>query len=76
MNDVEKLRALLPHWIEHNSEHAEEFRRWAKAASEAQEDVLAAAAQLEAANLALESALERLGGALQLPHAHAHTHDG
>jgi len=25
MDEVEKLRVLLPHWIEHNSEHAEEF---------------------------------------------------
>ena len=27
--DEDKLRILLPHWIEHNAEHAAEFRQWA-----------------------------------------------
>ena len=35
MTDIEKLRVLLPHWIEHNEEHATEFGRWAKTASSA-----------------------------------------
>ena len=26
MTDLDKLRALLPHWIEHNAEHAAEFQ--------------------------------------------------
>jgi hypothetical protein len=30
MDDVqEKLRVLLDYWIEHNSEHEQEFRDWA-----------------------------------------------
>ena len=29
MTGRDKLRALLPHWIEHNAEHAAEFRLWA-----------------------------------------------
>jgi predicted RNA-binding protein len=29
MNDLEKLQLLLPHWIEHNAEHADELRSWA-----------------------------------------------
>jgi hypothetical protein len=30
MDDVqEKLRILLDYWIEHNSEHEQEFRDWA-----------------------------------------------
>jgi hypothetical protein len=29
MDETEKLRVLLPHWIEHNGEHADEFRRYA-----------------------------------------------
>jgi methyl-accepting chemotaxis protein len=30
MDDMqEKLRTLLDYWIEHNSEHAQEFRDWA-----------------------------------------------
>ncbi len=28
-DDLAKLRILLPHWIEHNDEHAESFRKWA-----------------------------------------------
>jgi hypothetical protein len=30
VNDLEKLRVLLPHWIEHNAEHASELRTWAE----------------------------------------------
>ena len=33
----EKLRILLTHWVEHNREHAEEFRRWAAQAEQAGE---------------------------------------
>jgi predicted RNA-binding protein len=29
MDDLEKLQLLLPHWIEHNAEHADELRSWA-----------------------------------------------
>lgn len=28
-DDLAKLRILLPHWIEHNGEHAESFQVWA-----------------------------------------------
>jgi len=27
--DLDKLRVLLPHWIEHNEEHAASFESWA-----------------------------------------------
>ena len=29
MNALEKLQVLLPHWVEHNAEHADELRSWA-----------------------------------------------
>lgn len=31
MNEADKgkLKVLLTHWIEHNSEHAQEFTKWA-----------------------------------------------
>jgi hypothetical protein len=61
MTDQDKLRALLPHWIEHNAEHAAEFRRWAELAGEATGDIRAAAAQMEAANESLAAALKKLG---------------
>jgi hypothetical protein len=59
--DLEKLRVLLPHWIEHNAEHATEFRRWAERAGEASEDIRAASKALEQANRALTAAQEKLG---------------
>ena len=68
--DLEKLRILLPHWIEHNVEHAAEFRSWATRAGEAGEDILTAAGQIENANAALQRALERVGGPLSSSHHH------
>ena len=43
MNEVEKLRVLIPHWIEHNEEHASEFRDWAENTSQAAPELLEAA---------------------------------
>ena len=62
MNDLEKLRVLLPHWLEHNAEHAGEFRAWAERAKAAGEDklaaqIVAAAEKMEAANHDLELAI-------------------
>lgn len=43
MNEHEKLRVLIHHWIEHNEEHAQEFLRFLETAGDA-------AADLEKAN--------------------------
>jgi hypothetical protein len=64
--DQEKLQALLPHWIEHNAEHAAEFRLWAEKAraigqEEVAEEIALAAKQLGWVNEALGAALEKLG---------------
>ena len=79
MNDQEKLRILLEHWIEHNEEHADEFRRWADKAGVAAPDVLAAAERMGDVNQALAEALEKLGGAMEHnpagAHPHSHTHE-
>ena len=66
MDDLEKIRALLPHWMEHNAEHAAEFSQWAERIRAAgQEDVAEeidlAAKELGWVNEALTAALERLG---------------
>ncbi len=66
--DEDKLRMLLPHWIEHNAEHAAEFRQWAeKARSSAREDVAEdvdlAATELGWVNEALTAALHKLNSA-------------
>lgn len=60
MDDAEKLKVLLPHWIEHNVEHATEFREWAARAGAVEGDLLKAAGKLLDANAALSDALERL----------------
>jgi rubrerythrin len=67
MTDQEKVRALLPHWIEHNAEHAAEFRAWeekvrAAGQEEVAEEIALAAKELGWVNEALRAALEKLGG--------------
>ncbi|MGD8244586.1 MAG: hypothetical protein PVG25_01165 [Anaerolineae bacterium] len=74
MSEVDKLRVLLPHWIAHNGEHADEFREWAGRAGEAAKDILAAATLVEEANARLGAALEQLGGPLEHEHHHPHAH--
>jgi hypothetical protein len=64
MNEFKKLRVLIPHWIEHNEEHAREFRKWSKKTGEISGSILAAADSISEANAHLEAALEKLGGAL------------
>ena len=61
MNETEKLRVLLPHWIEHNGEHASEFRDWADRAGPARDALLQAARLMEEANAQLHEALGQLG---------------
>ncbi|MBN1135530.1 MAG: hypothetical protein JXM73_03050 [Anaerolineae bacterium] len=63
----DKLRALLPHWIEHNAEHAAEFRNWAGQAraaghEEVADEIDTAAKELGWVNEALSTALQKLGG--------------
>jgi len=72
MNEVDKLRVLIPHWIEHNEEHASEFRCWAEEAGDAAEDILDAADSMSRINQSLAIALEKLGGALPLSHHEHH----
>lgn len=62
MSEQKKLLVLLPHWIEHNEEHAAEFREWASRAGPAREGLLQAATALEEANRGLRQALEALRG--------------
>lgn len=74
MSEIEKLRVLLPHWIEHNGEHADEFREWAERAGSVEGAILEAAELIEEANKRLEGALEQLGGPLEHHHDHEHHH--
>ena len=77
MNNLEKLRILLPHWLEHNASHAQEFARWAELVGDGDQEVAGllhkATAALQAADDALRQALHRAGG--EAPgHAHHHHH--
>lgn len=82
MTDLDKLRVLLPHWIEHNRGHLAEFRKWAalvgsSATPEAAMLLEQAAARLAEADVALAQALAQLGGAVPADlHPHHHDHDG
>jgi hypothetical protein len=70
MDEMDKLRVLIPHWMEHNNEHANEFLDWAETAGHAAPDLLAAVKAMQEVNRALAGALETLGGALPHPHTH------
>jgi len=74
-DEVKKLRVLLPHWIEHNGEHASGFRNWAERAGPARDALLAAAELLDQANGPLAEALALLGGPLELAHGEHQQHD-
>ncbi|MGD8732789.1 MAG: hypothetical protein PVH92_12990 [Anaerolineales bacterium] len=69
--EIDKLRVLIPHWIDHNNGHAQEFKTWSTKAGEAAQDIETAAARMEAANDALQEALIKLGGPIDIdPHPH------
>lgn len=64
-SEMEKLKILLDHWIEHNKEHGEEFREWAEKARDlgetvVHEDMLDAAQHMNKASESLLKALEEL----------------
>jgi hypothetical protein len=70
MNEIEKLRVLIPHWIEHNEEHAEEFNDWSNKSDEVSGDIIAAAESIMQANVYLSAALGKLGGPLEYQLSH------
>lgn len=74
MNELEKLKALLHHWKEHNDEHAESYKAWAeKAATLGRSDVAQTLERLyndsKKLNGLFEEASKLLPGA---PHSHHH----
>lgn len=83
MENTEKLRVLLQHWIDHNEGHAKEFSTWQNLMQEDGKKDLAA--HIEAAiktmddvNKELGKALDKLGGASSEGghhHHHHHHHD-
>jgi len=80
MKELDKLRVLLPHWIEHNHGHIAEFAKWRELAaaegSIASVGLAEAVAAMTRADAALRQVLSQLGGALPAPgHQHQHHHD-
>jgi hypothetical protein len=79
MDVVEKLRVMLPHWVEHNRSHGKEFAEWAAQLAESNSDLAAqldkAVHALSEAQQALEKALLIAGGAAEhSDHGHHHHH--
>ena len=77
MEDSEKLRSLIPHWIDHNHEHADEYLKWAEKVGVISEHIKEAAKALDRVNWALKQGLDELGGPIELdhpPHHHHHNH--
>jgi len=73
--DLEKLRILLPHWVEHSHSHQDEFKKWVEIAR--QEGQAEAAVEIDKAlelmaqtDGALNKALELLGGKVAGHHHH------
>ena len=67
LDDLAKLRVLLPHWIEHNDEHADGFQRWAAKAralgrEETAQRIEEAVERMAVCNQALTAALDALEG--------------
>lgn len=76
-SDIEKLRILLAHWLEHNHSHEAEMNKWQKVAAEAKQEEAAAhlreaVAGIQETDKALAKALESLGGHLKGHHHHHH----
>ncbi len=79
MENKEKLRVLLQHWIDHNNGHAEEFEKWRTIAEQDGEDGIAkhiadAITAISNSNSSLQDALSEAGGASK-DHHHHHDHD-
>jgi len=79
MKELEKLRVLLPHWMEHNSGHEEECKKWVEAAKNEGLDTIAehieaAVKSMREVNEHLKKALKEAGGPTGDEHHHHHHH--
>jgi hypothetical protein len=79
MNQTEKLRVLLPHWIEHNLGHGEECRKWSGIARDEGQGKIAdyiddAVKAMAKVNEILEMALKEAGGPAYGDEGHHHHH--
>lgn len=75
-SDIEKIRVLLPHWIEHSMAHQDEFKKWAELVRAGGHEEIAliiehALVKMKETDTLLHQALEKAGGP---PHDHHHHH--
>ncbi len=79
MNELEKLRVLLPHWIEHNNGHGTECQKWSEIArlegkGKVADYIDEAIKAMTQVNVLLEKALSEAGGADPDKGDHHHHH--
>jgi hypothetical protein len=77
---IDKLQILLPHWVEHNSHHGEDFWKWAELARQDGHQELAALldqaiSSMKVTDGILEKALALIGGSDSNHHHHHHNND-
>lgn len=79
MDNVEKLRVLLQHWIDHNKGHVDEFENWRTLMTDEKQEKLAghitdAIKLMAEVNAELGKALHEVGGPPSGDHDHHHHH--
>jgi hypothetical protein len=77
MNDLDKLRVMLPHWIEHNTGHGREYAQWAQLLGACGQEEVAellkkAERSIMEADAALKEALHKMGGPIKGHEPHHH----
>ncbi|MCP5002424.1 MAG: hypothetical protein GY941_00500 [Planctomycetes bacterium] len=77
-NVAKKLQVMLPHWIEHNKNHIDEFRKWegevrAESGLEVSRLLERAISDMEEVGKSLSEALDKVGGPLEVESGH-HDH--
>ncbi len=75
--DIDKLRILLSHWIEHNHSHESETDKWQTVAAQnkqtkAAEHIRRAISGMKETDKSLALALDELGGKVEGHHHHHH----
>ncbi len=83
MDNVEKLRVMLQHWIEHNKGHMDEFEKWrgimnAEGRASLAEHIHRTVEFMASVNGELEKTLKEAGGPKkdEDDHHHHDHHDG
>lgn len=79
LSELEKLRVLIPHWLEHSHSHQHEFEKWLEVVKdagqgEAAEAIEKALQKLASADRYLRAALDALGGEVAGHHGNHHHH--